>query len=193
MNCMHCQLHFAKKSTLARNCPQYALEAFKLGTSVSLVSQNGGSSRPLLKNSKLPRPVLQRGLCQTHTQRSLLWWLRRRVPPYWVHDDSWTHCGFALGQRICSRGNTGLSVSHTSIHLVAAGVFFYSPQHNADGSESESESDTLYVWNPNFQHEQQSHSLSQLFRTNFVQSWHMDATVFARTDIGLISLATWPI
>ena len=71
-------------------------------------------------------------------------------------------------------------------------ILYYSKQHGGSSSESDDDDDddTLCVWNPNCQHEQQLHSESHEFNTNFVQSWHIDVIAFARTDIGLISLVT---
>ena len=69
-------------------------------------------------------------------------------------------------------------------------ILYHSKQHGGSSSESDDDDDTLCVWNPNCQHEQQLHSESHEFNTNFVQSWHIDEIAFARTDTGLISLAT---
>ena len=66
---------------------------------------------------------------------------------------------------------------------------YHSKQHGGSSSESDDD-DTVCVWNPNCQHEQQLHSESHEFNTNFVQSWHIEEIAFATTDIGLISLAT---
>ena len=69
-------------------------------------------------------------------------------------------------------------------------MLYYAKQHGGSSSESDDDDDTLCVWNPNCQHEQQLHSESHEFNTNFVQSWHIDEIAFATIDIGLISLAS---